>query len=136
MLKKVIVHCDGASRSNPGRASVGVVIFDEEMNILKRYKEYIGIATNNVAEYMSLIAALKLSYDFTHNEIVVYMDSELIIKQMKGLYKIKNTTLYVLYSEAKKIEESFSKIVYKNVPRENKYQKIADALANEALDEK
>ncbi len=134
MLNKLIIHCDGASRNNPGNASIGVVIFDNKMNILKKYKECLGKATNNVAEYMSLIAGLKLAYEFTHDEVLVFMDSELVIKQMKGFYKIKNNTLKVLYSEAKNIEMFFSKVIYKNVSRENLYQKMADSLANESLD--
>ncbi|HIH25248.1 ribonuclease HI family protein [Candidatus Woesearchaeota archaeon] len=134
MLSKVNVYCDGASRGNPGRSSIGVVIYDSDMNIIERYKEFIGKNTNNFAEYSSLIKALKLASKFTDNEVNVFMDSELVVKQLLGKYKVKQVHLKILFDKVKINEKLFSKVNYKNVPRENIYQQEADKLANEALD--
>ncbi|MEK6948418.1 MAG: ribonuclease HI family protein [Nanoarchaeota archaeon] len=134
MLSKVNVYCDGASRGNPGRASIGVVVYDENMNILESYKEFIGKNTNNFAEYSSLIKALSLASKYTSIEVNVFMDSELVIKQLLGKYKVKQPHLKILFDKVKINERLFSKVNYKNVPRENIYQQEADRLANEALD--
>ena len=135
MPEKIYVNCDGGSRKNPGPAAIGVVIWDENHNKLEEYKECIGEATNNVAEYHSLIKALELSAKHTRKEVSVFMDSELIIRQVNGMYRIKATHLLPLFQEVKKNEQMFKKVIFNNVTRNNKYQVEADKLVNEALDQ-
>ena len=82
--RKIIVNADGASRKNPGRASIGIILWDENRNRLDSYKVYLGIKTNNEAEYFALIKALELALEHAKSEVHVFMDSELVIKQMNG----------------------------------------------------
>ena len=132
-MEKIIVYTDGGSRGNPGHAGIGVVIND------KKYSEYIGIKTNNQAEYMALIFALKkikqvFSKNVINYEIDVYMDSELIVKQMNNEYKV-NENLALLYLEVHNlIIELKTKVNFRHVLRED--NKLADSLVNQALDEK
>jgi len=134
MSEIIFVNCDGGSRGNPGPAAIGVVIRDIKRNKLEGYKEYIGNTTNNVAEYKALIKALELAAKYTTYVVYVYMDSELVIKQMKGEYKVKAKHLYPLYQEVKKLEQYFTRVVYNHVARSIKYQSEADRLVNDALD--
>jgi len=132
----LIINSDGGARGNPGPAAIGIVIFDDKRNIIKKYKEKIGNATNNVAEYSALIKCLELAKEFSLNEISIYLDSELVTRQMNGIYSVKQEHLKKLFLIAKDLEKSYKKVIYKNVPREDYYQKMADKLVNEALDEK
>lgn len=134
---KLIINTDGGARGNPGPAGIGVVISDEAGKIIGAFKEYIGEATNNVAEYKALILALvecnkilKEKSEILNLEI--RMDSELIVRQMQGRYKIKEPTLQVLASEVIKLKQAFQKVTFNHVRRE--YNKEADALVNEAID--
>ena len=129
---KITVHCDGGSRGNPGPAAVGVVI--EYGGMKKKYCETIGYTTNNVAEYKALLKALQLAAKHTRKEVHIFMDSELIINQMNGVYKIKSADMLGLFQEVKDYERAFTKVVYNYVPRENKFQAMADRLVNEALE--
>ena len=88
-ISKIFIHADGGSRKNPGAAAIGIFVLEEEKNELERYKECIGNTTNNVAEYKALIKALQLAAKYTRNEVHIFMDSELIINQINGLYPIK-----------------------------------------------
>jgi len=134
MLSKIFVHADGGSRKNPGAAAIGVLILDEEKNILESYKECIGNTTNNVAEYKALLKSLQLAAKYTRKEVHIFMDSELIINQMNGMYKIKSPNMFELFQQVKDYERTFTKVIYNYVQRENKFQVIADKLVNEALD--
>jgi len=134
MPKKIYVNCDGGSRKNPGPAAIGVVIWDENHKPLKKFKECIGDTTNNVAEYKALIKSLELAVKYTRKEVHIFMDSELVIKQINGFYRIKADHLLPLYQEVKKNEQNFQKVVYNHVTRNNRYQIEADKLVNEALD--
>lgn len=133
---KIIVNCDGGSRGNPGKAAIGVVVWDAKRNKIAEYKDCIGIATNNVAEYKSLIKSLEVALKYTANELLIYMDSEFVIKQVKGEYKVKKPHLIPLYKKVKELEENFFSVEYAHVSRENPHQVHADALVNLALDEK
>lgn len=133
-MKEIIVNADGGSRGNPGPAAVGVVVRDNE-RVIEEYKEVIGEATNNVAEYRALIRALDLALKNDAWKVKVIMDSELVVKQMKGEYKVRKKHLIPLYVEAKELEKNFKKVSYLNVRREDKFQKEADRLVNEALNE-
>jgi|SRR3989344_5585630 len=134
MLSKINVHADGGSRGNPGAAAIGIVIFDDNKNKLEAHKECIGNATNNVAEYRALLKALQLAAKHTRKEVHIFMDSELIINQMNGIYKIKSPEMLELFQEVKNYERTFTKVVYNHVRRENKFQMMADKLVNEALE--
>ncbi|MEM3626329.1 MAG: ribonuclease HI family protein, partial [Candidatus Micrarchaeaceae archaeon] len=136
MLQKIYINTDGGSRKNPGPAAIGIVIWDEKHNKLEEYKECIGVATNNTAEYKAVIKALELASKHTRNEVHIFTDSELVVRQLNGLYRIKKDHLRDLFQEVKKNEQLFKKVVYNEVPRNNKYQVVADKLVNDALEGK
>lgn len=128
-----IIYCDGASRSNPGEASYGVSINlnNKEIDTLK---EYIGIATNNVAEYRGLIAALEYCVKNNINDVEIYLDSLLVVQQVNKEFKVKSKKLGDLYSYSLTLIEKIKNINVIHIRRE--YNKRADELANEALDGK
>lgn len=130
---KLIIYCDGGSRGNPGPAGLGVVIYDEDKNILFEISEFLGIATNNQAEYKGVLQAIKKAKELKAKELTFYLDSELIVKQMKGQYRVKNRGLIPIYMEIRKYILEFQKVEFNHVRRE--YNKEADALANIAMDE-
>lgn len=132
-ISKVYVNADGGSRKNPGPAAIGIIISDEDRNHLESYKECIGEATNNVAEYKALLKALQLAAKYTRNEVQIFMDSEIIIRQMNGTYRIKTPHLFDLFLQVKNSERTFQKVTYNHVPRTNKFQTMADHLVNQAL---
>ncbi len=134
MYQKLIINTDGGARGNPGPAGVGVVFRDEKNNIVAEYKEYLGVATNNVAEYKALILALSkaLTFNPQPSALSIRMDSELIVRQMQGRYKIKEPTLKLLAAEVFKLTHQFKNVEFNHVFREN--NKEADALVNEAID--
>ena len=134
MLNKIYINADGGSRGNPGPGAIGITIRDSKNNYLIFHKEFIGKATNNAAEYRALVKSLELASKFTNKEVNLFMDSELIIRQMKGEYKVKAGNLVLFFMKAKKLEKNFEKVNYKHVRREDKFQSKADALVNEALD--
>ncbi|MBI2013752.1 MAG: ribonuclease HI family protein [Candidatus Colwellbacteria bacterium] len=142
MEHKIIIYTDGGARGNPGPASIGVVIEEENTDsqaprMHKEYSEYIGIATNNVAEYKAVIFALKktkqlLGKKRENSEIELRTDSELIYKQMTGQYKIKDQNLQPLFIEVWNLKQDFPKVEFKHVRRE--LNKEADRLVNQAQD--
>ena len=127
----VIVHIDGAARGNPGPASIGVVV-EHGRKILNEISEAIGRTTNNVAEYTALIRALEVLADHGHTSARIYSDSELLVRQMSGQYRVKMPHLIPLYRRAQELWEKFESLTLDHVPREK--NKKADALANRALD--
>jgi len=134
---KIEIYTDGGSRGNPGPAGIGVVI-KQENQIIKKYGEAIGKATNNIAEYQAAVFALKkVKLLFGKKkakdvEIQVYMDSELIVKQMNHEYKIKEKDLQPLFLEIWNLMTDFKQVNFKHIPREE--NKEADELVNQALD--
>jgi ribonuclease HI len=126
-------NIDGASRNNPGPAAYGVVIRDPRGEIVAQLKKYIGRMTNNVAEYYGLIAALDYAESHGIRALRVESDSELLVKQMRGQYKVKNADLRPLFERAKKMSQALESFRIEHVYREQNRE--ADALANEALDE-
>ncbi len=126
-------NIDGGSRGNPGPASYGVVIRDPRGEIVARLKKYIGRTTNNVAEYYGLIAALDYAQANNIRALRIESDSELMVKQMRGQYKVKSEDLKPLFERAKKMSQTFATFRIEHVYREQ--NKEADALANEAMDE-
>ncbi|HMQ69267.1 MAG TPA: ribonuclease HI family protein [Ignavibacteria bacterium] len=136
MGNKIRIFTDGASRGNPGKAATGVVVTDESGNELLTHKNFLGVMTNNSAEYTALIESVKVikRSDLEYDEIEFYCDSELVVKQIRGLYKIKHKDLIKLslefWKEIKSLNKNFT---IAHIPREQ--NKIADRLANEAIDE-
>jgi ribonuclease HI len=126
-------NIDGGSRGNPGPAAYGVIIRDGRGEIVARLKKYIGRMTNNVAEYYGLIAALDYAESHKVKAIRIESDSELLVKQMRGLYKVKSEDLRPLFERALKMSKAFESFRIEHVYREQNRE--ADALANEALDE-
>ncbi|MCU1242640.1 MAG: ribonuclease [Candidatus Acidoferrum typicum] len=126
-------NIDGGSRGNPGPASYGVVIRDPRGQVVAKLKKYIGRSTNNVAEYYGLIAALDYAQQHSIRALRVESDSELLVRQMLGQYKVKSPELRPLFERAKKMAQSFDSFKISHVYREQNAD--ADALANEALDE-
>lgn len=126
-------NIDGAARGNPGPAAYGVVIRDGRGEVVAKLKKYIGRMTNNVAEYYGLIAALDYAQSHGVRGIRIESDSELMVKQMRGQYKVKSEDLRPLFERAKKMSEGFEAFRIDHVYREQNRE--ADALANEALDE-
>jgi ribonuclease HI len=125
------IYFDGASSGNPGPSSVGVVIKYKE-NIIESFSKYIGFATNNQAEYIACIEALQFAKKCGYKRINIYSDSELLIKQLQGEYKIKNQTLYGYYREIMEIKEGFTRMNLQYIPREQ--NKDADKLAKSAIE--
>ena len=126
------IHIDGASRGNPGYSGIGVVI-TKDNNKIAEYKEFIGMKTNNQAEYIALKKALEIASSID-DEITVLSDSELVINQRTNNYKIRNKQLKVLFREITNLEKYFRTVIYRHIPREiNRY---ADSLANQAIDER
>jgi ribonuclease HI len=126
-------NIDGGSRGNPGPASYGVVIRDARGEIVARLKKYIGRTTNNVAEYYGLIAALDYAQSNSIKALRIESDSELLVKQMRGQYKVKSADLKPLYERAKKMSAAIPAFRIDHVYREQNRE--ADLLANQAMDE-
>jgi len=126
------IHTDGGSRGNPGKAGIGVVIEKDDGNKEQIYK-YIGMTTNNIAEYTALKEALMRAEDLGEKHVSVIMDSELVVKQIKGEYRVKNEGLKPLYKDIKNIIREFDYFEIRHVMRKD--NKEADKLANKAMDE-
>lgn len=131
-VTKVKMYSDGGSRGNPGPSASGFVLMDMDDTILLKSGVYLGITTNNQAEYLSLKYGLEAAKKLGAREVDVYMDSMLVINQMKGIFKVKNRDLWPIHEAIKELAASFKNIRYTHVPRE--LNKLADAEVNETLD--
>jgi ribonuclease HI len=131
--KKLKLYADGGSRGNPGPSASGYVIFDESEKKIVDEGVYLGITTNNQAEYTALKLALINCIELGASEVDVYMDSLLVVNQMKGVFKVKNRDLWPIHDAIKTMAKGLKHISYQHVPRE--YNKLADAAVNRALDE-
>jgi ribonuclease HI len=123
---------DGGARGNPGPAAFGYVLEADDGTVLAAHGEAIGEATNNVAEYRALIAGLQRALEFGVDELDVVSDSQLVVRQMTGEYKVKNEALQELQREATELAGRLRSVAYRSVPRE--HNELADELVNEALD--
>jgi ribonuclease HI len=130
----VTIYTDGGARGNPGPAAIGILILDDNNSVLFEHAETIGKTTNNVAEYTALNKALKEAKQFSPKTVSCFSDSELLVKQMKGEYNVKNADLRVLHRSANEKATEFKKVSYTHVPRSNEFITKVDALLNEALD--
>jgi ribonuclease HI len=123
---------DGGARGNPGPAAYGYVLEAEDGTVLAAHGETIGTATNNVAEYRALVAGLEKAHELQVDEVEVVSDSELLVKQMRGEYKVKNEALRELSIQAARLARQVGNVTYTAVRRE--HNELADRLVNEALD--
>jgi len=126
------LYTDGGARGNPGPAAYGLVLEADDGTILAAEGEAIGEATNNVAEYRGLVAGLARAAELAVPEVEVRSDSELLVKQMRGEYRVKNPALRTLSLEAARLAREIGRVHYVHVPREK--NELADRLVNEALD--
>lgn len=128
------LNTDGGARGNPGPAGIGGVIHDANDTKIAEFKEFIGVGTNNSAEYKGLIQGLKLAISNEIDELSCFLDSELIVKQLNGQYRVKDANLKILYQEVIDLMPKFKSISFEHVRREQ--NKLADKLVNEAIDAK
>ena len=129
---KAKLSTDGGARGNPGPAAYGYVLEAEDGTVLAAHGETIGVATNNVAEYRALIAGLEKAVELALDDVEVVSDSELLVKQMTGEYRVKNEALRELSLEAARLARKIGTVSYRAVRRE--HNELADRLVNEALD--
>ena len=129
---KAKLSTDGGARGNPGPAAYGYVLEAEDGTVLAAHGETIGTATNNVAEYRALVAGLEKALELHVDEVEVVSDSELLVKQMRGEYRVKNEILREFWDEASDLARRLGKVSYRAVRRE--HNELADRLVNEALD--
>ncbi len=128
-MRKAVIYSDGASSGNPGKAGIGGVISVGADTF--EFSRSIGIATNNVAEYSALIEALKKAVEMGATEAQIFLDSELVVRQINGQYKVKHENIKPLYEKAKSLLSSFEKFSVRHIPREQ--NKRADALSKEGV---
>ncbi len=131
-LDLIVVNVDGASRGNPGESGIGVAIFDKNSNLINEACDYLGVATNNIAEYKALILGVKLSTKYNAKRVLFKSDSELMVKQIKGEYRVKNAQLKILFTEAQSLLKKLPNWKIMHVPREE--NKEADLLANKGVE--
>ena len=131
-LEKVTISTDGASQHNPGPAAIGATIKDEQGKLITSISQPIGQATNNQAEYRAVIAALESAISLGASQVDMYSDSELIVRQINGRYRVKNASLKPLYQEVKQLQNQLKGFTITHVPREQNRE--ADSLAGKALD--
>lgn len=130
--KMVRLYGDGGSRGNPGPSASGYVLLDADNNLLVDQGVYLGVTTNNQAEYTALKLGLEAAKKLGAQEVEVYMDSLLVVNQMKGIFKIKNRELWPIHDAIKQLVPQFKKVTFTQIPRE--LNKAADAAVNRALD--
>lgn len=133
MSKKIILRTDGGARGNPGPAAIGVVLEDGKGNVLKEFGKYLGETTNNQAEYQALAAGLQEALSMNAEQVHCYLDSELVVKQLKREYRVKDENLATWFVKIWNLSQKFQSITFNHVPRAK--NKRADALVNEALDQ-
>ncbi len=134
--EKLLIYTDGASRGNPGHSAYGFVLLFENEEVVHEENGYIGKTTNNRAEYRAVINALEKAKDFHDGRVKLFSDSNLIVKQMKGVWRVKNQDIRKLHGSAKELIKYFEEVCFEHVPRENRYVSRADKLCNEKLDER
>jgi ribonuclease HI len=130
-MNQIVIYTDGGARGNPGPAAIGVLLVGESE---KLHSEFLGTATNNQAEYSALIRALEMAQDASADSLECFSDSELMVNQLNGCYKVKNPELLKLYKRVKDLEKGFKEVSYTHVRRTNPFIKRVDAALNETLD--
>jgi len=132
--KRVRVYSDGAARGNPGPAGAGAVVVNEAGAAVAEIGRYLGEQTNNVAEYQGLLLGLRHALEYGATEVEVLADSQLLIRQLAGVYRVRNAGLMPLYEEAKRLLKRFRKVELRHIPRE--MNSAADEMSNRAIDER
>jgi len=127
-----VAYADGASRGNPGPSAIGVVIFDGEGREVHRESRRVGHGTNNEAEYRAAIAALEAALGLGASRVELRLDSELVVRQLTGRYRVRNPRLAPLYGQLLDLRSRFQSVTFRNLPRAG--NRLADMLANQALD--
>ncbi|MBN2514784.1 MAG: ribonuclease HI family protein [Deltaproteobacteria bacterium] len=131
--KRFVLYTDGASRGNPGNGGVGVALYDADGNIHATAKKFLGTCTNNEAEYKALILGLEESLKRKCRRLSIFLDSELLVRQINGVYKVKNKNLQSLMQKVRKLLSFLDEYTVEHVERSK--NKVADRLANDAIDE-
>src|ERR1044071_2692432 len=134
-MDHVVTFTDGAARGNPGPAGIGVLLFNREGEKILEDHRYLGETTNNEAEYRALLLALDHALKMTHHKVECFMDSELVVRQLNGQYAVKSEKLAGFFDEVKRRVEKFESITFTHVPREHPNLRLADKLADKAIDE-
>ena len=129
----VEIFSDGASRGNPGVSAIAFMILSADGQLITRYSKYVGIRTNNQAEYEALIAALQSASELHLQEVICHLDSELIVRQLTGEYRVRNPVLKHLWQTVQNLKKHFHQITFKHVSRGDRHIKEVDRLANQAL---
>jgi len=132
-IKEIKLYADGGSRGNPGPSASGYVLLDMNDNIILEGGVYLGVTTNNQAEYKALKFALQDAQKLQARTIHVFMDSLLVVNQLTGKFKIRNRDLWPIHDDIKQLAKTFKQVNYTHVPRE--YNKLADGMVNKTLDE-
>jgi ribonuclease HI len=132
LLETAKMYTDGGSRNNPGHSACAYVICDMDDNVVEKSGYYMGIATNNQAEYLGMIKGLERARDLGIDKVNLHSDSQLVVNQMNGFYKVKNQELAPLHQQLKELADSFEKVTFAYVPRE--LNKLADKEVNRILD--
>lgn len=132
MTECYYIFTDGGARGNPGPGGIGIVLQNSQRQVIKEISKFIGTCTNNEAEYTALITGLDAAQKLGIKDIICYLDSELVVKQLNGDYKVKNQHLVILYNKVKIKAKEFLNITFKHIPREENVD--ADLLVNQALD--
>ncbi|MDI6777407.1 MAG: ribonuclease HI family protein [Syntrophales bacterium] len=127
------LYTDGACRGNPGYGGAGVVLTDEKGNIVGTTRKFLGLCTNNLAEYRALIIGLEEALRRRCRQLHIFLDSELLVKQINGAYRVKNDKLKILMGDVKRLLASFDGYVIEHIRRDK--NRAADKLANQAIDE-
>lgn len=133
MLTEVKLYTDGGSRGNPGPSALGYAVMDMDDNVVVKKGTYLGVTTNNQAEYQALKSGLEEVLRMRAQVVHVYMDSLLVVNQMLGIFKVKNRDLWPIHAAIKELASGFKRVTFTHVPRQ--LNKIADSAVNEALDE-
>ena len=131
--QSIVAYIDGGARGNPGPAGYGVRVETDRGDLIEELCGFLGSATNNLAEYNGLLAALRYANEHGHRIVRIKSDSELLVKQMIGQYRVKNPGLQVLFQQAQSLARTLERVAYEHVRREQ--NKDADRLANQAMDE-
>ncbi|HID64638.1 MAG TPA: ribonuclease HI family protein [Anaerolineae bacterium] len=130
-MRRLVIYADGAARGNPGPAGIGVVIEDERGRVLKEVSQFVGRQTNNQAEYLALIQGLEAAAEYQADAVLVRLDSELLVHQLRGEYKVKSPRLEPLMSQVQKLLARYKVVGIEHIER--RYNRAADRLANRAI---
>ena len=131
-MTALLIWTDGGARGNPGPAGAGVVVRDADYKLLAELKSYLGNTTNNLAEYKALVLGLQYGVRHGADKVTVHCDSELMVRQVRGIYKVRNAGIRPLHAEVMKLAGKFDHFTIKHIPREENCE--ADALVNQAID--